>query len=102
MTTVSSFTLITATLYDLFLTMKDPKIKNNEKIYEASVLLSWVVINIANFQFINFISAQTVHEVYIVIYIYEDPYKNRLIFFSIICSSKTPVLLFLDRLQKLA
>ncbi|XP_057331915.1 gustatory receptor for sugar taste 43a-like [Microplitis mediator] len=62
MTTVSSFTLITSVLYDLYLTVKDPRLENNEKMYEGSVLLSWVVVNIINFQFINFISAQTVQE----------------------------------------
>ncbi|CAD6221907.1 GSCOCT00013837001.3-RA-CDS, partial [Cotesia congregata] len=62
MTIVSSFVLITSLSYDLYLTARNPKVINSDKIYESFILSSWMIVNVINFQFINYIAAKTVHE----------------------------------------
>lgn len=63
MTIVSSFVLITSLSYDLYLTARDPEVMNSDKIFESFILSSWMIVNVINFQFINYIAARTVHEV---------------------------------------
>ncbi|KAG8034996.1 hypothetical protein G9C98_005418, partial [Cotesia typhae] len=62
MTIVSSFVLITFLSYDLYLTARDPEVMNSDKIFESLILSSWMIVNVINFQFINYIAARAVHE----------------------------------------